>query len=307
MYHTKFLRISRKTDSVTGEKTRKKQAWLSSTHCPEIHIISITKCPSQSYRWLPFLTSGLVFVLISFFAVMTVLAFHQYDLGSIPEFDAICRLSLFFLYFASKSFQFSPLIEKQNLNWIDLISCQVEAKDLWLQFRQFLSFLQTQKLVIDCSYTLNFQPPTNLLLVNRREPKTQWSRGPSFLVMHTRAWKITFLRDNSLGGLYQDSENVTSPFYNHLPNPLQEVWRTKYIPSSIEFNWCEWFGDVKKKLKISCQVLTSSTTLQKLRSFRVFDRTRSAAKCTRMKNTRAKREKRTCKAWKTTDSHCQIC
>ena len=37
----------KKIDRVTGEKTRKKQAWLSSTHCPEIHIISITKCPSK--------------------------------------------------------------------------------------------------------------------------------------------------------------------------------------------------------------------------------------------------------------------
>ena len=120
-----------------------------------------------------------------------------------------------------------------------LISCQVEAKDLLLQFRQFLSFLQTQKLakmIIDCSYTLNFQAPTNLLLVNRREPKPQLSRGQSFLIMHTRARKITILRDNTLGGLYQDRENVTSCFYNHFPIPLQEVWREKDIPSFIEFN-----------------------------------------------------------------------
>lgn len=160
---------------------------------------------------------------------MTVLAFHQYDLGSIPEFAAICGLSLLFLYFASKSFQFSPLVEEQNLNWIDLISCQVEAKDLLLQFRLFLSFLQTQKLakmILDCSYTLNFQALTNFsllvnlsptifskssLLVNRRKPKPQLSRGHSFLVMHTMARTITFLRDNTLGGLIpgQRERNVT--------------------------------------------------------------------------------------------------
>ena len=70
--------------------------------------------------------------------------------------------------------------------------------------------------MIDCSYTLNFQALTNFsllvnlsstifskssLLVNRRKRKPQLSRGQSFLVMHTRARRITFLRDNTLGEL----------------------------------------------------------------------------------------------------------
>ena len=46
----------------------------------------------------------------------------------------------------------------------------------------------------------------------------------------------------------------------------------------------------KKILKICRQVLTSFSRLQN-RSFCVLDRTRTAAKCTKMKNARAKRTK----------------
>ena len=46
----------------------------------------------------------------------------------------------------------------------------------------------------------------------------------------------------------------------------------------------------KRKLKLSCQMLASSTRLQN-RSFHVVERTRTIVKCTKMKNPRAKRAK----------------
>ena len=58
----------------------------------------------------------------------------------------------------------------------------------------------------------------------------------------------------------------------------------------MELNWNQRFRGKKTKLNICHHTLTSSTQLQN-RSFHVVERTRTSAKCSKMKYARAKRAK----------------
>ena len=58
----------------------------------------------------------------------------------------------------------------------------------------------------------------------------------------------------------------------------------------LELNLCERFGVKKKLLKIFAQVPTSSTQLQS-KSSHVMERTRTSAKCPKMKIAPAKRRR----------------
>ena len=64
----------------------------------------------------------------------------------------------------------------------------------------------------------------------------------------------------------------------------------KCILTTLELNWNQRLGHKKTKLNICHHMLTSSTQLQN-RSFLVVERTRTASKCQKMKNARAKRAK----------------
>ena len=60
--------------------------------------------------------------------------------------------------------------------------------------------------------------------------------------------------------------------------------------SILELNWNQRLAHKKTKLSICHHMLTSSTQLQN-RSFHVVERTRTSAKCQKMKDARAKRAK----------------
>ena len=64
----------------------------------------------------------------------------------------------------------------------------------------------------------------------------------------------------------------------------------KRVLTILEFNWNQHSGHKKTKLNICHHMLRSSTQLQK-RSFHVMERTRTSARCLKMKNARAKRAK----------------
>ena len=59
----------------------------------------------------------------------------------------------------------------------------------------------------------------------------------------------------------------------------------KCVLSTLKLNWNHRWRDEKTKLKICRQMITSSTRLH------VVERTRTTAKCPKMKNARAKRAK----------------
>ena len=64
----------------------------------------------------------------------------------------------------------------------------------------------------------------------------------------------------------------------------------KCVLTILELNWNQRFRGKKTKLNIYHHTLTSSTQLQN-RSFHVVERTRTSAKCPKMKYARAKRAK----------------
>ena len=64
----------------------------------------------------------------------------------------------------------------------------------------------------------------------------------------------------------------------------------KSVLTILKLNWNQHLGHTKTKLNICHHMLTSSTQLQN-RSFDVVERTRTSAKCQKMKNARAKRAK----------------
>ena len=64
----------------------------------------------------------------------------------------------------------------------------------------------------------------------------------------------------------------------------------KCVLTIVELNWNQRFGHKKTKLHICQHMLTSSTQLQN-KSFHVVERTKTASKCQKMKNARAKRAK----------------
>ena len=64
----------------------------------------------------------------------------------------------------------------------------------------------------------------------------------------------------------------------------------KCVLTILELNWNQRFGDSESKLNICHHMLTSSTQLQN-RSFHVVKKTRTSAKCPKLKNARAKRAK----------------
>ena len=64
----------------------------------------------------------------------------------------------------------------------------------------------------------------------------------------------------------------------------------KCVLTILELNWNQRFGNKKPKLNICHHKLTSSTQLQN-RSFHVVERSRTSAKCPKMKNARARRAK----------------
>ena len=73
----------------------------------------------------------------------------------------------------------------------------------------------------------------------------------------------------------------------------------KRVLTILKLNWNQRLGHKKTNLNICHHMLTSSTQLQN-RSFHVVERTRTSAKCQKMKYARAKRAKDTV-------FHCQIC
>ena len=64
----------------------------------------------------------------------------------------------------------------------------------------------------------------------------------------------------------------------------------KCVLTILELNWNQHLGHTKIKLNVCHHMLTSSTQLQN-RSFHVVERTRTSAKCQKMKNARAKHAK----------------
>ena len=64
----------------------------------------------------------------------------------------------------------------------------------------------------------------------------------------------------------------------------------KCVLTILELNWNQRLGHKKTNLNICHHMLTSSTQLQNW-SFHVVERTRTSAKCQKMKNARAKRAK----------------
>ena len=64
----------------------------------------------------------------------------------------------------------------------------------------------------------------------------------------------------------------------------------KCVLTILELNWNQRFRGNNTKLNICHHMLTSSTQLQN-RSFHVVERTRTSARCPKIKNARAKRAK----------------
>ena len=64
----------------------------------------------------------------------------------------------------------------------------------------------------------------------------------------------------------------------------------KCVLAFLELNWNQRFRDKQTKLNICHHMPTSSTQLQN-RSFHVVERTRTSARCPKMKTARAKRVK----------------
>ena len=64
----------------------------------------------------------------------------------------------------------------------------------------------------------------------------------------------------------------------------------KCVQTILELNWNQCFRGKETKLNICHHMLTSSGQLQN-RSFHVVERSRTSAKCPKMKNARAKRAK----------------
>ena len=63
----------------------------------------------------------------------------------------------------------------------------------------------------------------------------------------------------------------------------------KCVLTILELNWNQRLGHKQTKLNICHHMLTSSTQLQN-KSFHVVERTRTSAKCPKMKNALAKRQ-----------------
>ena len=82
-------------------------------------------------------------------------------------------------------------------------------------------------------------------------------------------------------------ENVTSRFCNHF-SVIQSHYAWKCVLTILKLNWNQRLGHKKTKLNICYHMLTSSTHLQNW-SFHVVERTRTSAKCQKMKYARAKR------------------
>ena len=68
------------------------------------------------------------------------------------------------------------------------------------------------------------------------------------------------------------------------------IMLAKCVLIILELNWSQRFRDKNTKLSICHHMLSSSTQLQN-RSFHIVERTRTSAKCPKMKNARAKRAK----------------
>ena len=113
----------------------------------------------------------------------------------------------------------------------------------------------------------------------------------SFLVLvlsHACAYLIRELKQTrSRRQARTSSENVTSQFAIIFLNHPKAIVLAKCVPTLLELNWNKRFRDKQTKLNICHHMLTSSTQLQN-RSFHVVERTRTSAKCPKMKNARAK-------------------
>ena len=73
----------------------------------------------------------------------------------------------------------------------------------------------------------------------------------------------------------------------------------KCVLAILELNWNQHFGNKATKLNICYHMLASSSQIQN-RSLHVVERTRTSARCSKMKTARAKRVK-------LLFFHCQIC
>ena len=71
---------------------------------------------------------------------------------------------------------------------------------------------------------------------------------------------------------------------------IQIYYTCKCVKTFLELNWNQRLRDKQIKLNICHHMLTLSLQLQN-RSFHVVERTRTSAKCLKMKNARAKRAK----------------
>ena len=113
----------------------------------------------------------------------------------------------------------------------------------------------------------------------------------SFLLADSLILKVSsWLGNTTSTKARTSSESVTSRFGNHF-SIIQSHYAWKFCSNYPELNWNQLSGHKKTKLNIChYNMLTSSTQLEN-RSFHVVERTRTSAKCQKMKNARAKRAK----------------
>ena len=82
--------------------------------------------------------------------------------------------------------------------------------------------------------------------------------------------------------------------YFRISSIISELFKVitlaKCVQTILELNWNQRFRGKETKLNICHHMLTSSGQLQN-RSFHVVERSRTSAKCPKMKNARAKRAK----------------
>ena len=82
--------------------------------------------------------------------------------------------------------------------------------------------------------------------------------------------------------------------YFRISSIISELFKVialaKCVQTILELNWNQRFRGKETKLNICHHMLTSSGRLQN-RSFHVVERSRTSAKCPKMKNARAKRAK----------------
>ena len=108
---------------------------------------------------------------------------------------------------------------------------------------------------------------------------------------------VALRRESSLGSLSKQdvdySEDITwkcNFAFLQLFLNYSVITLAKCVLTILELNWNQRFRGKKTKLNICRHMLTLSTQLLK-RSFRVEERTRTSAKCQKMKYARAKRAK----------------